>query len=69
MRAYHVIAVVAAILVGLGVKLTFFAAPTAKAVSLPVESTGVDVSQLHRNAENLPAQKIHDMTFVFSGAD
>ena len=49
MRAYHVIAVVAVILVGVGVKLIFFTAPPAEADSLPIKSVGVDVSQLHQN--------------------
>ena len=66
MRAHHVLTVAAAILVGLGVKLFFFAAPTAEAVSLPIKSAGVDVSQLHHNVKDLPTEEFHDMTFVFS---
>ena len=69
MRAHHVIAVVAAILVGAGVKLIFFTAPTAEADTLSIESVGVDVSQLHRNVTNLPVQTFYDMSFVFPAAD
>ena len=69
MRAHHVIAVVAVILVGVGVKLIFFTAPTAEADSLSIKSVGVDVSQLHQNVKNLPVQKFHDMSLVFPGGD
>ncbi len=69
MRAHHVIAVVAVILVGVGVKLIFFTAPTAEADPLSIKSVGVDVSQLHQNVKNLPVQKLHDMSLVFPGDD
>ena len=69
MRAHHVIAVVAVILVGVGVKLIFFIAPTAEAESLSIKSVGMDVSQLHQNVKNLPVQKLHDMSLVFPGDD
>jgi len=69
MRAHHVIAVVAVILVGVGVKQIFFTAPTAEAESLSIKSVGVDVSQLHRNVKNLPVQEFHDMSLVFPGGD
>ena len=69
MRAHHVIAVIAAILIGVGVKLIFFAAPIAEADTLAIGSVGVDVSQLHRNVESLPVQTFHDMSLVFSDGD
>jgi len=72
MRAHHgVFAAVAVILVGLGVKLVFFSEPTADAKLLSVKSMSMDISELHRNTniKNLPVQKIHDMTFVFSDGD
>jgi len=69
MRAHHVIAIVAVILVGVGVKLTFFAAPTAEAESLSVKSVSLDISQMHQNTKNLPVQKLHDMSFVFYAGD
>jgi hypothetical protein len=65
MRVHHVIAVVAVILVGVGVKLTFFGAPTAEADSRSIKSVSVDISQMRQNIKNLPVQKFHDMTLVF----
>jgi hypothetical protein len=69
MRAYHIIAVVAVILVGVGAKLIFFTAPAAEADPLSINSVGVDVSQLQQNAKNLPVQKFQDMSLVFPGSD
>jgi hypothetical protein len=66
MRAHYTVVFVAIILIGLGLKLTFFAAPPAEAV---VARVSMDVFQMHQNAKNLPTQKIHDMTFVFSEGD
>ena len=38
---------------------------------LSVKSVSMDISEIHRNTNtnNLPVQKIHDMTFVFSDGD
>jgi hypothetical protein len=69
MRAHHAIGIVAVILVGFGLKLLFFSAPTAEADLRGVRSVGMDISQMHQNNKNLPEQKIHDMTFVFSEVD
>jgi hypothetical protein len=70
MRAHHVIiAAVAVTLIGIGVKLIFFWAPTAEATILSVKSPSMDISELHRNTKNLPTQKIHDMAFVFPDGD
>jgi hypothetical protein len=69
MRAHHAIGIVAVILVGFGLKLLFFSAPIAEADLLGVRSVGMDISQMHQNNKNLPEQKIHDMTFVFSKVD
>jgi hypothetical protein len=69
MHARHVTAVVAVILVGVGVKLIFFTARTAEADSLSIKSVGVDISQLHQNVKNLLVQKFHDMSLVFSDGD
>jgi hypothetical protein len=68
---FVIIAAVAVILIGLGVKLIFFLAPTAEAKLLSVKSVSMNISEIHRNTniKNLPAQKIHDMTFVFSDGD
>ena len=69
MRTHHVIAVVAVILVGVAVKLIFFAAPTAGADPLATENMGLDVSRMHQNVKNLPVQELHDMSVVFSDRD
>ena len=69
MRAHHVIAVVAVILVVVGVKLIFLTAPTVEAVALSIKSVGVDVSQLHQSVKSLPMEKFHDMSVVFPGRD
>ena len=69
MRAHHVIAVVAVILVVVGAKLNFFAAPTVEADTLSSKSMSMDISQMHQNTNNLPVQKFHDMSFVFSDGD
>ena len=67
MRAHYAIAVVAVILIGFGAKLFFFA-PTAEADIRVVKGVGLDVLHMHEN-KNLPVQKIHDMSFVFSDGD
>jgi hypothetical protein len=64
MRANHVIAV-AIVLVCVGAKLTFLAAPIAEADSLSIAGASVDVSRMQQNIENLQVQEVHDMTFVF----
>jgi len=69
MRPHHAIAVVAIILIGLGLKLPFFSGPPADADARAVESLHIDVSQLQQNIKILPEQKRHDMTFVFSEGD
>lgn len=72
MRAHHAIAVVAVILISFGVKMFFFSAPTAEANIHAGPSASMDVLQLHvdhPNRNNLPLQKLHDMSFVFSDRD
>jgi hypothetical protein len=65
MRAHHLIAVVAVILVGIGVKLPFFATPTAEADSRSIESLSGDIPRMHRSITNIQVQKFHDMSLVF----
>ena len=70
MHAHHAIAVVAAILIGFGIKLVFFSAPAAEAnihaiPKVSVLQTPIDAADIR----NLPMQKLHDMTFVFSDGD
>jgi hypothetical protein len=69
MRARHVIAVVAVILVVVGAKLIFFAAPTVEADTLSSKSMSMGISHMHQNTNHLPVQKFHDMSFVFSDGD
>ena len=70
MRAYHVIAALAVILVvGIGVTLPFSAVPIAEADAPSTGAVSVDVPPLHRNSGNLPVQEVHDMTFVYSAGD
>jgi hypothetical protein len=68
MRANTTLAVVAAILIGFGVKLIFFSAPIASASLQVVPGTSMDVLHMHEN-KSLSVQKSHDMTFVFSDGD
>jgi hypothetical protein len=49
--------------------MIFFTDPAAEAKVLSVKSISMDISELHRNTKNLPVQKIHDMSFVFSDGD
>ena len=67
MRAHHIIAAVAVVLAGAGMKLTFFSTSNAEADWPSSKNVGLDVSQLHQNVKNLPMQKFHDMSFVFAG--
>ena len=60
MRAHHAIAIVAILLIGFGLKLTFFSAPPAEAVVPPVEIVRMDVFQMQQNIKNLPEQKMND---------
>ena len=69
MRAHHAITIVAAILVGFVLKLIFFSAPIAVADVGSVKSVSMDISEMHRNIKNIPVEKFHDMTFVFSNGD
>ena len=72
MRAHHATAVVAVILIGFGVKLFFFSAPVVEADTHAVPSARMDVLQMltdHPHGKDLPAQKMHDMSFVFSDSD
>jgi hypothetical protein len=69
MRAQHAIGIVAIILIGFGLKLTFFSTPSADANAHLNESVRMDVFHMQQSIKNLPEQKMHDMTFVFSEGD
>jgi hypothetical protein len=62
MRKHHVIAVLAVLLIGLGVKQFFFPPKEAEAES---RAGNMNIRQMHIDRPNLPPQKMHDMTFVF----
>jgi hypothetical protein len=66
MRAHYAIAIVAAILVGFSLKLVFFSAPIAVAHTGVIKSVSMDISEMQQSIKNLPMEKIHDMTIVFS---
>lgn len=56
MRAIHVIAV-AIVLVCVGAKLTFLAAPIAEADLRSIAGASVDVSRMQQNIENFRCRK------------
>jgi hypothetical protein len=68
MRAHHVIAVVAVLVVGLGAKQFMFSPKQADANINAVSSASVDVLQMHRDIDtkSLPVQKMRDKTFIFT---
>ena len=67
MRTHHVIAVVAILIVGLGVKQFWFPPMQAEADMHAMPSASMNVFQMQSdiNLKTLPVQKMHDMTFVF----
>jgi hypothetical protein len=65
MRTRHALAVVVVLLTGLAIKQYFYPPVVAEA-DISTAST-MNVSQMHANHPNPPAQKMHDMTFVFDG--
>ena len=72
MRAHHTIAVVAIIIISFGVKVFFFSAPTAEADIQGVPSASMDVLQMHidhPNRNDLPSEKVNDMSLVYSKPD
>jgi hypothetical protein len=68
MRAYHLIAIASAFAAGFGVNQLFFSPSTAKANMDAVKVATIDVAKMPVDA-GLPAQKLHDMSFVFSDSD
>jgi hypothetical protein len=64
MRAHHIIAVVAVILVGAGLKI-FLSAPTADANPSVGKNVGPNIAQLHEG-KSPPVEKFHDLSVVFS---
>jgi len=68
MRVHHVIFVIAALLVGLGLKQYFFP-PLAAQAEIPASPTAsMNVLQMHvdhPNGNDLPVERMHDMSFIF----
>jgi len=66
-RAHHVIAVVAVVVIGLGAKQFLFPPKQAEANITAISNAGIDVFQLQNSTDtkNLPVHKMTDNTFVF----
>jgi hypothetical protein len=70
-RAHHVIAVLAVLVIGLGAKQFLFPPRQADANINSVLSVSMNVLQMHSDIDvkSLPVQKMKDMSFVFSDSD
>jgi hypothetical protein len=66
MRAHHIIAVVAVLVLGLGAKQFLFPPRQAEASLVPTTAS-MGILQMHRDIDmkQLPLQKLDDKTFVF----
>ncbi len=72
MRLNHAIAVVAVLVIGLGIKQFLFPVMEAEADIHAVPSVSMKVLQMHFDhpkINSLPVEKVHDMTFVYSEND
>jgi len=70
MRAHHIIASVAVLLVAFGAKLFFFSVPSAEAdIRAVPHMSGLERHSDLPNSKNLPEQEMHDMSFVFTDRD
>jgi hypothetical protein len=69
MRPRYVAAIVAAPVIGFGMTLFFFFGQVAKADVNAIPNASMNTLQLQSDVgmNNLSAQKIRDMTFVFNG--
>jgi Bacterial regulatory helix-turn-helix protein, lysR family len=65
MRAHHVVAVAAVLIIGLGVKLFLFPPKKADADIGPINGMNVLQMQSDVDMQNVSVQKMHDRTFVF----
>ena len=65
MRIHHIVAVVVVLVIGLGAKQFLF--PPKKAEAGISQTSSMNILQMHRdiNMQNIPEQKMHDMTFAF----
>ena len=66
MRAHHVIAFVAILIIGLGAKQYLFPPKQANADAFPTAS--MNVRQMHSDIDmkHLPVQKMNDKSFIFT---
>lgn len=70
MRAHHVIAVFAVLIVGLGAKQFLFSFTPAEANLHAVSHVATMQMHIdHQNIDKLPVHKMHDMSFVYSDSD
>ena len=58
---HHLVAIAAVVLFVVGVRIVV---PTTAADATVVQSPAMNVLQMQQDANNLPAQKVHDMTFA-----
>jgi hypothetical protein len=70
-RAHHIIAVLAVLVIGLGTKQFLFPPRQADADILFVPSAGINVLQMLSDIDmkTLPQQKMNDKTFIFTDED
>jgi hypothetical protein len=68
MRAHHVIAVVAVLVIGLGAKQFVFPPKQADADINAVPNASVDILQMHLDVDtkSFPAQKMNDKALIFT---
>jgi hypothetical protein len=65
MRLYHVLAVVVILILGLGVMQFSPSTEVAGVDKQAVLNNGLNVLQMQRDLKDLPANSLHDLTFVF----
>ena len=72
MRLHHAIAVAAIVLISFAVKTAVFPSHVAETGMSAVQAPGMNILQMHidlANGNNLPDQKLRDMTFVFADGE
>jgi hypothetical protein len=71
MRVRHIVAIAAIVVIGFGVKVLVSSTRAQANLDTP-KSVSMNVLQMqrdHPNMKNIPVQKLHDTTFVFSDGD
>ena len=69
MRKYQILAIAGVLVVGVAVKMFFFAVPSVAAETGAIKGASMDVSHLHQNVVYPAPHPTHDMTFVYSHGD